>query len=90
MRELIEGPLTQRDIDMKLSELFLDSEQGWKWEALSFELPVSIKDRIKAVPRQLVGRGEDVIMWKHSKDGEFTTNSAYAWLNGSQQEEVKF
>ena len=52
LRELIEGPLTQREIDMKLSELFLDSEQEWKWEALSFELPVSIKDRIKAIPRQ--------------------------------------
>ena len=31
-----------------------------------------------------------MIMWKRSKDGEFTTNSAYAWLNGSQQEEVNF
>ena len=75
---------------MKLSDLLLDTEQGWKWEVLSFELPTSIKDRIKAVPRQLVGRGEDVIMWKRTKDGEFTTNSAYAWLNGSQQEETNF
>ncbi|XP_023926429.1 uncharacterized protein LOC112037833 [Quercus suber] len=70
-------------IDMKLSKLFLDLEQRWKWEALSFEFLVNIKDRIKAIPRQLVGRGEDVIMWKLSKDGEFTTNSAYTWLNGS-------
>ena len=84
LRELIEGPLTQREIDMKLSDLLLDTMQGWKWEALSFELLASIKDRIKAIPRQLVGRGEDVIMWKFSKDGEFTTKSAYAWLNGSQ------
>ena len=84
LRELIEGPLTQREIDMKLSDLLLDTMQGWKWEALSFELLASIKDRIKAIPRQLVGRGEDVIMWKFSKDGEFTTKFAYAWLNGSQ------
>ena len=69
MRELIEGPLTQREVDMKLSDLFLDTVQGWKWEALSFELPANIKGRIKAIPRQLVGRGEDVIMWKFSKDG---------------------
>ena len=84
LRELIEGPLTKREVDMKLSDLLLDTVQGWKWEALSFELPASIKDRIKAILRQLVGRGEDVIMWKFSKDGEFTTKSAYAWLNGSQ------
>ena len=38
----------------------------------------------------MVGGGEDVIMWKFSKDGEFTTKSAYAWLNGPQQSEVTF
>ena len=84
LRELIEGPLTQREVDMKLSKLLLDTVQGWKWEALYFELLAGIKDRIKTIPRQLVGRREDVIMWKFSKDGEFTTKSAYAWLNGSQ------
>ena len=31
-----------------------------------------------------------MIMWKHTKDGDFSTNSAYAWLNGSQQEETNF
>ena len=85
MRELIEGPLTQRKVDMKVSEFLLDMIQGWKWEALSFELPESIMDRIKAIPRQLVGRREDVIMWKLSKDREFTTKSAYDWLNRTQQ-----
>ena len=42
-------------------------------------------DRIKAIPRQLVGRREDVIMWKLSKDGKFSTKSAYAWLNRPQR-----
>ena len=90
LRELIEGPLTQRKVDMKVSEFLLDTVQGWKWEALSFELPESIMDRIKAIPRQLVGRREDVIVWKLSKDGEFTTKSAYAWLNRPQQIDVTF
>ena len=75
---------------MKVSEFLLDTIQGWKWEALSFKLPESIMDRIKAIPRQLVGRREDVIMWKLSKDGEFTTKSAYAWLNKPQQIDVTF
>ena len=70
---------------MKVSEFLLDMIQGLKWEASSFELPESIMDRIKAIPRQLVGRREDVIMWKLSKDGEFTTKSAYDWLNRTQQ-----
>ena len=90
LRELIKGPLTQKEVDMKLSKLLLDTVQGWKWEALSFELLASIKDRIKAIPRQLVRRREDVIMWKFFKDGEFTTKFAYAWLNGFQQIDVTF
>jgi len=84
LRELIKGPLTQREVDMKLFDFLLGLEQGWKWEVLSFKLPPSIKERIKAIPRQQVGRGEDVIMWKHSKNGEFTTKSAYALINGPQ------
>ena len=75
---------------MKVSEFLLDLDQEWRWEALSFVLPESIKDRIKATPRQLVGRREDVIMWKLSKDGEFTTKSAYEWLNRPQQIEATF
>ena len=75
---------------MKLSELLLDHVQEWKWEVLSFELPPCIKDRIKAIPRQQVGSGEDVIMWKFSKDGEFITKSAYALLNGTQQNSLPF
>ena len=47
---------------MKLSELLLDHIQEWKWEVLSFELPPCIKDGIKAIPRQHVDRGEDVII----------------------------
>ena len=90
LRELIEGPLTQREVDMKLSELFLDHMQGWKWDVLSFEIPPCIKDRIKAIPRRLVDSGEDAIMWKYSKDGEFTTKSAYALLNDAPQITVPF
>ena len=33
---------------MKVSEFLLDTVQGLKWEALSFELPESIMDRIKS------------------------------------------
>ena len=75
---------------MKVSEFLLESDQDWRWDVLSFVLSDSIKDRIKATPRQLVGRREDVIMWKLSKDREFTTKSAYEWLNRTQQIETTF
>ena len=75
---------------MKVSEFLLESEQDWRWEVISFVLSDSIKDRIKATLRQLVGRREDVIMWKLSKDGEFSTKFAYDWLNRTQQIETTF
>ena len=58
LRELIEGPLTQREVDMKVSEFLLESDRDWRWEVISFVLPDSIKDRIKAIPRQLVEEGK--------------------------------
>ena len=90
LRELIEGPLTQPENDLKLFEMILEQGQGWKWEILSFELPRCINDKIRAIPRYQVGRGEDIIIWKHSKDGEFTTKSGYALVNGPQEINTPF
>lgn len=50
---------------------------GWKWERLSFVLPSCIKDKIRAIPFQEFGIGEDLLLWKCTKDGDFTTTSAY-------------
>ena len=90
LRELIEGPLTLREVDMRISDFLRESEQDWRWEAISFDLPEGIKERIKAIPRQLVGRKEDSVTWKLSKDGDFTDKSAYGWLNRNQQCETSF
>lgn len=90
MRELIEGPQTQQENDLKLSEMILEQGQGWKWEILSFELPPCIKDKIRAILRHQVGKGENIIIWKYSKDGEFTTKSAYALVNGPQEINTPF
>lgn len=62
MRELIEGPLTQQEYDLMLSDMLLDQGQVWKWDTLSFELPPSVKDKIRAIPRHQVGRREYMIM----------------------------
>ena len=45
--------------------------------AVSFELPSSIKEKIRAIPCQKFGRANDTILWKFSKDGDFSVKSAY-------------
>ena len=76
---MIEGPLRQEDAELTVAALCRDCD--WSWEILSFDLPDSIKNKIKAIPLQLFGSREDSIMWKYSKDGEFSTKSAYQLAN---------
>lgn len=60
-----------------LCELLLEHGQGWKWESLFFELPLEIKDRIRAIPQSQIDRKEDLMLWIHSKGGEFFAKYAY-------------
>ena len=84
LRELIEGPLPSAENDLKVANFY--QNHVWNWSLLSFELPQHIKDSIKAIPIQMFGLGKDSIIWNASKDGEFSTNSAYrlATLDHSQ------
>ena len=50
---------------------------GRNWDLISFELPDTIKDRIKAVPIQDFDQREDSLMWRFTGDGDFSTESAY-------------
>ena len=49
----------------------------WHWNAISFDLPSCIKERILATPIQLYGEKGDSMNWKASKDGELTMASTY-------------
>ena len=80
LRELIEGPLSRND--MKLAIADIRDNHEWNWENLSFVLPSTIKDKIRVVPCQEFVDENDVILWKHTKDGEFTVNSAYLQIIG--------
>ena len=75
LRELIEGPLTRDDMRFTIAD-FRDNND-WKWESLSFVLPPSIKEKIQAIPFQDYGSREDMLLWKFTKDGDFSSNSAY-------------
>ena len=69
------GPLTREDMQLTIADFQGNFE--WKWESLSFVLPSCIKEKFRAVPIQEFGSGEDALMWKFTKDGDFSTNSAY-------------
>ena len=74
-RELIEGPINDMECNLVVADLLQDN--NWNWNALSFNLPSNIKDKINAIPIQLFGRKEDRLIWRLTKDGEFSTASAY-------------
>nr|POE50377.1 hypothetical protein CFP56_65818 [Quercus suber] len=75
---------------MKLVIADIRDNQEWNWENLSFVLPPLIRDKIRAIPFQDFGDEKDVILWKHTKDGEFTVNSAYLQIIGSAGEGKRF
>jgi len=47
-RELIEGPINRMESNKILADMVQGNE--WNWNALSFMLPTSILDKIKATP----------------------------------------
>ncbi|KAK9990873.1 hypothetical protein SO802_025858 [Lithocarpus litseifolius] len=74
-RELIQGPLTQREFNLSVAET--TCQGSWDWRKLSFELPLDVKDMIKAIPLQIYGEKHDNLIWKGSHDGDFKLASAY-------------
>ena len=47
-KELIEGPLTREDMKLTIADFRVNND--WKWETLSFVLPLSVKEIIRAIP----------------------------------------
>ena len=76
IREQIVGSLNLQDTSLSIAEVFHDGQ--WAWDKISFDLPCTIMEKIKATPIQLFGEKEDTLMWKFYKDGDFSMASAYA------------
>ena len=57
LRGMIEGPLRQEDAKLTVAALCRDYD--WRWDILSFDLPDSIKNKVKAIPLQLFESRKD-------------------------------
>lgn len=75
LRNIIQGPLTRESIDLKVRDVVLAS--GWDWSRIPFELPLTCRMKIQAIPVSVASTGEDRLMWIGGKRGEFNLNSAY-------------
>ena len=78
VRELIAGPLRDEELHLTTAEMFQGDQ--WNWNRISFNLLREIKEQICATPMQLWGEKEDTMIWKFTRDGEFSTALAYAQL----------
>ena len=72
---------------MTMADMLQGNE--WNWNALSFELPTSILDKIKATPIQMYG-DKDMLSWSLSKDGEFSSASAYLLAIPDGNQDIPF
>jgi len=72
------GPLRVEELNLTIAEIFKGGQ--WNWERISYDLPREIKEQICAIPMQLWGEKEDTMMWKFTRDGEFSMALAYAQL----------
>ena len=68
--------------------MFRDRE--WKWNELSFQLSTSVKDKISATSIQLYGSKEDTLIWKATKNGEFSATSTYELAKPKENHECTF
>ena len=65
---------------MKCEIADLRENNSWKWESLSFDLPLSIRDKIQAIPMQEFGGGEDMLLWKIISNSGETNSFQGAWI----------
>ena len=88
LRELIEGPLNQGDLDLTVADL--RHEGIWNWDGFSFVIPKDIKDKIRAIPFRICDGVGDFIMWKFSKDREFSVKLAYQVARQEENNGISF
>uniref|UniRef100_A0A2N9EFE1 Reverse transcriptase domain-containing protein n=1 Tax=Fagus sylvatica TaxID=28930 RepID=A0A2N9EFE1_FAGSY len=76
LREKISEPLSSQDATLRVCDLW-DSSNNWELGKISFQLPPSLIQIIKAIPRPRNALSEDKPYWQLSSDGQFNSKSAY-------------
>ena len=76
LRDRISGPLSSQDATLRVCDLW-DSSNNWDLGKISFQLPPSLIQIIKAIPKPRNALSEDKPYWQFSSDGQFNSKSAY-------------
>lgn len=73
---IISGPFRQGEEHLTVVSV-LRGDGSWDFSSLSFVLEMTLGDRILSVPRSMEAGVHDRIVRKFSKDGKFSSKSAY-------------
>ncbi|XP_019265527.1 PREDICTED: uncharacterized protein LOC109243087 [Nicotiana attenuata] len=79
IRQMIEGPLTQNDLEAKVSSIH--NMGNWDTSALSINISPSILNLLNSVFIPLVTTKEDNLIWDLTPNGQFSNSSAYSFLS---------
>lgn len=69
-------PLTGREKTLTVADL-MDDHGGWRVDEIEHFLPQDILNQILSLAPPVLNRPEDRVAWNLTKDGEFSTRSAY-------------
>ena len=84
LRQLIQGPLTQKANLLEIKDVLADTGQAWN--RIPFELPSDVRAMIQATPISITSRGRDRISWLGNPRGTFDLKSAYGIATNEDSE----
>ncbi|GKV38468.1 hypothetical protein SLEP1_g46380 [Rubroshorea leprosula] len=80
LNSILVGPLSRSDEDLQVADVF--SCADFNSSLISYPLPDTILETIKANPISKIGLGNDSYSWKGSRDGSFSMKVAYLMAKG--------
>ncbi|GKV15349.1 hypothetical protein SLEP1_g26146 [Rubroshorea leprosula] len=80
LNSILVGPLSRSDEDLRVADVF--SCVDFNSSLISYPLPDTILETIKANPISKIGLGNDSYSWKRSCDGSFSMKVAYLMAKG--------
>ncbi|KAF7830706.1 reverse transcriptase [Senna tora] len=79
IRQQIEGPLNFLEDNLTVKD-YTQTSRTWP-PSTSLTLPPSVFSEIQSTFFSIDQNDEDILIWNHSKDGQFTVKSAYASIS---------